>query len=331
MSSQATPEGGRKRAPRIRTAALGVAGTFLIVFLTGAAYQYLSSRRDFRDFPPPGRLVDIGGYRLHLHCAGSGTVTVVFEAGLSDDSITWQKVQPEIAKRTRACTYDRGGLGWSDPSPLPRTTRVMATELHTLLQQAQVYGPYVLVGHSLGGMNVRMFGALYPNETVGMVLVDSVYPHQYRLLPSSLRTANDTYLRRFSYFEATMPFGWPRLSGWCDHWPQPVRDQRRATECRVQPWLTHLAEYREFDESSAEMLAAEPMAQIPLFVLSHDPGDHPGEIDITWSKMQGELASLSRESRHVVVKGSGHMIQQEQPRAVIEAVEWVLHAAVHTD
>ena len=158
-----------------------------------------------------------------------------------------------------------------------------------------------------------------------MVLVDSVYPFQYRRLPATLSSSNDAYLRRFGYFEATMPFGWPRLSGWCDHWPEPVRDARRTTECRLRPWRTHLAEYREFDESSAQLSVTEPMADIPLFVLSHDPDDHPGDA---WSQMQDELASLSRNSRHEIVKGSGHMIQDDDPQAVIRAVEWVVVAAM---
>jgi pimeloyl-ACP methyl ester carboxylesterase len=253
---------------------------------------------------------------------------VVFDSGLSDDSLSWYKVQPEVAKHVRACTYDRAGLGWSDPSPLPRTSRAMATELHTLLQNAQIRDPYILVGHSLGGMNMRMFAALYPHEVIGLVLVDSVYPYQYNRLPADLRVSNASFLRRLGYFEDTMPFGWPRLSGWCDQWPQPVRDLRRTTECRFQPWLTHLAEYREFEESSAQLLAAKPMTDIPLFVLSHDPGENPGAMDIAWSKMQEELASLSPRSRHVVVNGSGHMIQEDRPQAVIDAINWVLTQAI---
>jgi pimeloyl-ACP methyl ester carboxylesterase len=299
--------------------------TLLLLLLAGAAYQFLASRRDLRLHPAPGRLIDVGGYRLHLNCLGSGSPTVIFDSGLRDDSLAWYKVQPTLAGQTRACTYDRAGLGWSDPSPLPRTSRVMATELHTLLQNAQVRGPYILVGHSLGGMNTRMFAALYPHETVGMVLVDSVYPYQYNRLPASVRASNDSFLRRLGYFEDTMPFGWPRLSGWCDQWPQPIHDSRRTTECRFQPWVTHLAEYRKFDESSAEFLAAaKPLGDIPLFVLSHDPGTTPGPMDRAWSQMQDELAALSPHSQHVVVKGSGHMIQEDRPQAVIDAIDWVL-------
>lgn len=312
------------RASRLRSVIAGALIALLLVLFSGAAYQFIASRRDRRLHPAPGRLVDIGGYRLHLNCMGRGSPTVVFDSGLSDDSLTWYKVQPDVAKRVRACSYDRAGLGWSDPSPLPRTSRVMATELHALLQNAQIRDPYILVGHSLGGMNMRMFAALYPQEVVGLVLVDSVYPYQYDRLPADLRVSNASFLRRLGYFEDTIPFGWPRLSGWCDHWPQPVRDSRRTTECRFQPWVTHLAEYREFDESSGQLLSAKPTENVPLFVLSHDPGDAPGPMDLAWSKMQEELASLSPRSQHLVVRGSGHMIQEDGPQAVIDAINWVV-------
>jgi len=133
MSSQQQSAKAKRRSSRIiRAAAPCTAGIAVIVLVAGAVYQYVCSRRDSQRYPPPGRLVDIGGYSLHLHCMGAGGITVVFDSGLSDDSLAWYKVQPAIAKRARACTYDRGGLGWSDPSPLPRTSRVMATELHTL-------------------------------------------------------------------------------------------------------------------------------------------------------------------------------------------------------
>jgi hypothetical protein len=110
----------------LRKVALGLLSILLIVLLAGASYQFFSNRRDLRLHPPPGQMIDIGGYRLHLYCSGPGLPTVVFDSGLSDDSITWYKVQPEIAKVTRSCSYDRADLGWSDPGPLPRTSRVVA-------------------------------------------------------------------------------------------------------------------------------------------------------------------------------------------------------------
>jgi len=299
---------------------LGLLGLSGVLLGTGAAYQSLASRRDLRMHPAPGRMIDIGGYRLHLDCTGSGSPTVVFDSGLSDDSIAWYKVQPEVAKQTRACSYDRAGLGWSDPSPRPRTSKVVAEELHTLLHNANIQGPYILVGHSLGGMNVRMFASLYPSESAGIVMVDAASPGQYKRLPAWVQPYNAKFLRKLGYFYDTVPFGWPRISGWCDRWPAEIRDARRTTECRLQPWLTHMAEYRAFDVSSTQVLEAKPIGNIPLAVLSRAPGKDPGPPDVAWGQLQEELASLSSRSSHVVVAGSTHMIQEDHPEAVVQAI-----------
>jgi pimeloyl-ACP methyl ester carboxylesterase len=314
---------GRRKTPvkmLVRRLVLGLLSLSVLLLGTGALYQSLASRRDLRMHPAPGRMVDIGGYRLHLNCAGSGSPTVVFDSGLSDDSITWYQVQPEIAKQTRACSYDRAGLGWSDPSPRPRTSDVAAEELHTLLRNANIQGPYILVGHSLGGMNMRMFASLYPSESAGMVFVDAASPDQYKRLPSWVQPYNAEILRKLGYFYDTMPFGWPRISGWCDHWPADTRDARKTTECRLRPWLTHMAEYRAFDESSAQVLGAKPIGNIPLAVLSRAPGKDSGPADVAWSQLQEELASLSSRSSHIVVAGSTHMIQEDHPEAVVKAI-----------
>jgi pimeloyl-ACP methyl ester carboxylesterase len=123
-------------------------------------------------------MVDVGGYRLHLYCTGEGSPTVILEAGGGNPWLSWYQVQPQVAQFTRVCSYDRAGLGWSDPSPKPRTTKVIADELHTLLHNAGITAPFVLVGHSLGGLDARMFASQYPSEAVGMVLVDSSHPDQ---------------------------------------------------------------------------------------------------------------------------------------------------------
>ena len=136
---------------------------------------------------PIGQLVDVGGYRLHLACRGDGGPTVVMEAAIGETGLLWSLVQPAIAKTTRACVYDRAGLGWSDPSPRPRTAAVMVEELHALLGTAEVPGPYVLVGHSLGGLLVRLYAVRHPQEVAGLVLVDSAHEDQYRRAPREIR------------------------------------------------------------------------------------------------------------------------------------------------
>jgi pimeloyl-ACP methyl ester carboxylesterase len=156
----------------------GIVGGLLLLLLAGAIYESLSEAADARAYPPPGQTVDVGGHRLHINCTGTGSPTVVIDAGLGDWSTSWGFVQPEVAKVTRVCTYDRAGMGWSEPGPLPRVASQFAKELHALLHNANIPGPYILVGHSLGGLPVRMFTHDYPSEVAGVVLIDSMHPGQ---------------------------------------------------------------------------------------------------------------------------------------------------------
>jgi pimeloyl-ACP methyl ester carboxylesterase len=299
-----------------------------LILLAGAVYQFLEARADMAQHPAPGRLVDIGGYRLHLNCEGLGAPTVLLESGIADDSLTWAGVQPSLAKVTRVCSYDRAGYGWSDPSPKPRDVKTIAQELHTLLTNAGVGGPFVLVGHSLGGMVVREYAGLYRSDVVGMVLVDSTSPDQYRRMDAAISRGNEQFLRRLGYLEDTMPFGWPRISGWCDHWPAAERDVRRATECRLQPWRTHMAEWRAFDEDSTEVLEGGPVGDIPLTVMTEGSATTNAPPN-SFVAIQKELLRLSPQGKQIFVAG-GHMIQVDHPQAVISAVLGVV-AEVRND
>src|SRR6266511_2788731 len=141
--------------------------------LLGYIFEPMAEAADAKAYPPPGQMVDVGGYRLHINCTGEGSPTVVIESGWGDMSASWGWVQPEVAKTTRICTYDRAGMGWSEASPEPRVAREYAKELHTLLAKANEPGPYVLVGHSMGGFTILVYAHDYPDEVSGLVLVDS--------------------------------------------------------------------------------------------------------------------------------------------------------------
>jgi pimeloyl-ACP methyl ester carboxylesterase len=168
---------------------IGLIALVVLVAVVALAYQAIASARNARRFPPPGKLVDVGGYRLHIHSTGDGGPgpTVVLDAGWLDCSLNWCLVQPEVAKFARVCAYDRAGMGWSDVGPLPRDSRQIVRELHMLLKNAGVPGPYVLVGHSFGGGNVRLFAHEYPQEVAGLVLVDSVAEDQWPRLPEQVK------------------------------------------------------------------------------------------------------------------------------------------------
>ena len=150
----------------------GALAGLLVLLLAGAIYESLAEAADAKAYPPPGQMVDVGGYRLHINCTGKGSPTVVIDTGWGDASAAWGWVQPEVAKTTRICTYDRAGMGWSEASPLPRTAREFAKELHTLLANANEPGPFVLVGHSLAGYTMRVYAHDYPEEVAGLVLID---------------------------------------------------------------------------------------------------------------------------------------------------------------
>lgn len=299
----------------------------LFLAAAGMIYENISEARDRRFNPMTGRLFDVGGYRMHIDCAGEGSPTVILESGLGDSYTSWRKVQPEIAKFSRVCSYDRAGLGYSDSSSQPRTSKVIAGELHALLQAAGIAPPYVLVGHSMGGFDVRLYASLYRNEVAGMVLVDASHPDQENRFPPELKNMEGGWLREAEFLEYTMPLGVPRLLGLCD-----ADAVQRAAECNFHTAAESVAELKSFPESAAQAAATSSLGDLPLAVLSHDPdkpsSDLPADlakpVNDAWEKMQKELSQLSTRGTQVVAKNSSHYIQVDRPDVVIDAVRGVV-------
>jgi pimeloyl-ACP methyl ester carboxylesterase len=299
---------------------------FASLALVGAVYQQICTTRDRRAYPMPGQLVDVGGYEMHIDCTGSGTPTVVLDSGLGDGFIVWRKLQPQIAQFTRVCSYDRAGIGYSDSSPQPRNSKVFAEELHSLLHNAAVAPPYVLVGHSMGGYDVRIFAGLYRNEVAGMVLVDSSHPEQKKRLPAALNDLDASWLREQEFFEFTMPFGPPRMLGFCGN-----DREVRASDCNFRSVRESVAELKSTSESGAQTAETRSLGDIPLIVLSQDPNapqyDLPEDLvkpaSDAWQKMQNELAQLSTRGRQIIAMNSGHYIQLDRPDLVLDAVREV--------
>jgi pimeloyl-ACP methyl ester carboxylesterase len=168
----------RRIMRRIWRPLLGLVVALLVLAVAGATYQAIATERAERAYPPPGQMVDVGGHSLHINCVGQGSPTVVLDAGSGAFSAHWVRVQREVSGTTHVCSYDRAGMGWSEMGPEPRGTKQISSELHTLLKGANIEGPYVLVGHSFGGLYVRTYAARYPDEVAGVVLVDSSSPKQ---------------------------------------------------------------------------------------------------------------------------------------------------------
>jgi pimeloyl-ACP methyl ester carboxylesterase len=316
--------------PWTRRIALGFVLIVLVVAGAGFLYENVSEARDRRFNPPDGKRIDVGGFKMHIDCTGEAAPTVVLDSGLGDTYISWRKVQPEIAKFARVCSYDRAGLGYSEPSPRSRSSRVFAEELHALLQAAGIAPPYVMVGHSMAGFDVRLFTSLYPKEVVGMVLVDVSHPDQDVRFPVEVRTMEGSWQREANFLAYTMPFGVPRLLGFCDD-----DARQRAAECNFHSAHEAVAEMKAFPESAAQAASTGVLGDMPLAVLSHDPdkpsADFPPNIakptNEAWEKMQEELAHLSTRGTQKIVKRSSHYIQLDRPEAVIDAIRDVVGQA----
>ena len=313
-----------------RTIAVSALALAFILMAAGFIYENIAEARDRRFNAMPGVLVDVGGRKMHIDCAGQGSPTVVLESGLGDTYTSWRKVQPEIAKLTRVCSYDRAGLGYSDPSAAPRTSEVIAGELHELLRAAKVAPPYVLVGHSMGGYDVRLFASLHPKEVVGMVLVDASHPDQDNRFPPQLRTLQGTWRRDAELLELSMPFGIPRLIGLCENKPM-----ERAADCNFHTAREGVTELEAFSTSAVQAAATGSLGDMPLAVLSHDPAKPSSElpadlakvVNQDWEAMQEELGRLSTRGTQTIAKSSGHYIQIDRPEVVVDAVRNVVDQA----
>jgi pimeloyl-ACP methyl ester carboxylesterase len=287
----------------------GLVAALLLLLLAGMIYESLAESADAQTYPPPGQMVDVGGYRLHINCMGNGSPTVVIAAGLGDWSTGWGYVQPEVAKTTRVCTYDRAGLGWSEPGPLPRDASHFAKELHTLLQNAKIPGPYVMVGHSLGGLPVRVFTHDYPTEVAGVVLVDSMFPGQSTYATPSIMISSLPLLARFGIARLLA-----RPLGLIDNLT-PSENAYFSRYVRPQSAQTLVDEIQAIPDSFAQAGAISTFNNVPLIVLTAGVDQQPG-----WQAGQDQLAKLSSNSQQMTAEKSDHMIAIHQPDAAIAAI-----------
>jgi pimeloyl-ACP methyl ester carboxylesterase len=314
----ANQELARTCARAFRTVLVIEVVALLGVAFFGLRYERLARRQEAAQFHPPGRLVEVGGYRLHLYCAGAGGPTVVLEHGHRATYLDWYRVQPAIAKFTRVCSYDRAGYGWSEPRPGERTPSAMADELHSALYAAGEKAPYILVGHSFGAMNAVMFAHQYPGEMAGLVLVDGSTPES--LHPARWR--EQLWLRTI---QLTMPFGLPRWRGWCDSGPRETIALKRALTCRPQNIQTIFREDAGFPTAANEIRGISTLGSTPLVVIARDPasGGH-SEFEARHAEQQREMTNLSTNSEFIVAEASAHDVPLARPDVIVEAVKSLL-------
>jgi pimeloyl-ACP methyl ester carboxylesterase len=293
----------------------------------GAALFIYEALAESRVPPPPGRLVDIGGYRLHVDCTGSGTPTVILEAGLGDFGLSWSEVQPALAKSTRVCSYDRAGLGWSDAGPSPRDPTRETDELHTLLSRADIAPPYLVVGHSYGGDLSRLFVRRFPQGVAGLVLVEASNADQWSTVPEAHADWSG-YLDECRLDPLRARFGLLRLK----HQPIPyyadaVRPIAESFSYAPRAVMATCGEAAAIlGPGPAELQPVRSFGDLPLIVISAGKNfwGKP-ESWAAWQAMQVGDSTMSTRSERVIADGSQHEVEHDRPDVVIAQVEGMLN------
>jgi pimeloyl-ACP methyl ester carboxylesterase len=323
----------------IKRIAAVIGGLILVLVLAGAGYEQVMRWRAAREFPAQGRLLDVGGRRMQIDCRGSGTPTVVFESGLDTmGSLSWSAVHDAIAATTRACAYSRAGVMWSESRTDRFEAEGEARDLHALLIAADERGPFVMVGHSLGGPYIMNFTRLFPQEVAGLVFVDASHPEQIERINQAVGKKLEGGEGLFKVASALSWTGIPRLVA-------------SHTENKTIPAQTKLAEdaylsrslaaaLQELQSLGATLATAGQVRQLgerPIVVLTATkplPPDALKSLKMTdeqgqrlkteWTAMHDEEASWSHHSRHELVPDATHYIQFDRPDVVIAAVREVV-------
>jgi len=295
---------------------VGLFGLLILAAAAGATYQWMATRKDLAAAPPPGQLVDVGGHRLHLWCMGTGAPPVILEAGLGGSTADWGFVQPEIARFTRACSYDRAGMGYSDAGPSPRTARRIAEELARLIDRGGLGGPVVLVAASSGGFDVRVFASDHTDRVAGLILVDASHEDQRHEVPSLAR-----------WVPLLSSIGVFRLLG-ISFGPSPgslapsVQRFIEATKFRAAGYQAAADEIIHIRDSASQVRTSRRTLNVPVVVVTGGRN-----ADTTWRDLQRDQVKLSERGCQIVAEQSGHLVQIDQPEIVVNAARIVVDAA----
>lgn len=336
----------RMRSPFVRTTSmwrriiecvvLSVVVLAALIVVGTTSYSATAINSFWARNPAPGRMVDVGGHKMHIDCTGSGSPVLVLEAGGQNNSTIWRGVQPALSKTTTVCSYDRAGTGWSDTQPGPRDADHIATELHQLLAQAGINSPIVLMAHSIGGLFVRDYVTHYSVDVAGIVLVDSSTPFQDRnpalVRATPPKTKKDKVVDFVLHpwmWNLAVVVGTPRLLGMCghEHTASEHIGKLQAEEiCRLR--TSAWDEIYEWDASSQETVNSGPFGALPILILSRDtskglPAKPPQNVldrRNTWNQMQEDLKKLSTRSRRIVARSSAHQITLDRPDLIEKEV-----------
>jgi pimeloyl-ACP methyl ester carboxylesterase len=310
--------------------ALGLLMLLTTLAVTGLVYQAVATRNDRQEFPPPGQLVAVDGYQLHINCIGEGNPTVILDAAGGNASPSWGLVQPEIAPSTRVCAYDRAGMGWSERGPRPRDMNQHVAELRALVAGAGIDLPYVLVGHSYGGRIARVYAKEYPSEVVGIVLIDPGTRDDDPRFPPERQAELASEKRTITLARWLAPFGLVRLLLPQADYDDLPRQQGAALDTfgvTTKYFQAILDQYRAMPQTYQQEREVRSLGSIPLIVVSATTPDD--ETRRVWTEINGELAGLSTNSIHRVMQGgthSGLLWKREHAQVTVDAIQQVIEA-----
>ena len=322
----------------LRTAG-SLVGVVVLLLAAGFIYENVASRHSQSAYPPPGKMIDINGYRLHVHTYGKGSPTILLEAGSGESSLSWRKIPEQLAASTGATvvTYDRAGYAWSDTSPLPRTGQNIVKELHAALQKADIPGPYLLAGHSLGGMYSRLFAQSYPDEIAGMVLIDArpendaerteeIYKEEHAgsSTPSPYISIFLDEIGAFRLFPNFMLTG--RV--------EPEDRQDFVNVVASPKYFKAVAEEGKLASTTEDAIRGQKLGNLPVRIIARGQEqdltrfgiseEANNKIELSWQIGQREMLSISNNSKLIIAKRSEHMIIHDQPKLVIRVIEELL-------
>lgn len=301
----------------------------------------------------PARLVDIGGRRLNLYCRGTGSPAVIFDSGMNDTTIAWALIQPEISKTHTTCSYDRAGLGFSDASDRPGTALTDVEDIHKALQATHINPPYLLVGHSAGGMAVRVFADRYRDEVVGMVIVDGSHEDQVsrakaiealeaKEMPALAKHdapagPNCVEAAKTGAIPKDSPAYAPCVGEMYPGVNQAITDATFAALATLRSQKAYAAEEANFSTVSADQTRAtrRDFGDMPIIVLTHAPRPAPegtpqavqDRRTMMWEKLHNDIAAMSTHGVNWIVPRSSHIINYDRPEIVIDAIEQALAIA----
>jgi pimeloyl-ACP methyl ester carboxylesterase len=327
---------------RLRSARIWTLSVVLLMILIGVIYERVARDRVAQEFPPPGKLINIGDRRIHLNCRGEGTPVVILESGADPSgSALWQPIHQSIATFTRVCAYDRAGLMWSDPASGVRDGVAIAHDLHQTLATAHESGPYVMVGASMGGPYIMTFTRDFGSEVAGLVFIDAAHPDQSRILTEATGKPDVEIPIVFRLLAKLDWTGLPRIVLPAAEVSElPVAVTRAITAYQPPSLGPSLDEASAFEATFREIGAFRTLGKRPLIVLTHGKpwsaysedqrrasGFSVEEFtrhEAAWRALQADEATWSSRSVHRIIEDSSHVIQLERPDVVIEAVREVV-------